>query len=568
MDNKICNTDDDCNGNNLCSFDETNMENYCIDNSIDNLYYGCFDENSNNNYESIESKIPNSHKNYIDCINFSRKQTNEDGMNYNYMIYRPKRKIFVDVSTINIYLKMNNEIIAVIPYKDYFNLSCDENSENCVLESMESIHNFIKINTMDILRRGKEGKITLEIVYECENEGLKRVQTFDIDLNEYKPLIIHMNCPIEKDNKLFQSKCESIYINPSNDDLYKSIDNKINMNNCVNPLFKVPTIVNDKSKYKKIKNKKTFNEIKQYDEKINEKIRDVYRIEAERYVRLKKMLYGQNVSFEQALKIVSDTKITPNKNKWKIFPNYDAAQKLFSYSENNVEILNYYGKVYTIQEAMDAANKNNQFFFVWYHNSYELDNYASKLFFIDIFSLDESILNKKEWAKSDNVSTCVLNFDMENFDAGYGSQFPANPMALFGTSSEDDLYDIYHSDYIEGGNTLGYQIYNSNLNNLEKLNNILEKSELNANIQSEIEETMEDYILNLKNFNNNILNNLNNKMTTYEQAISMNNYETNINNNILLYLSVILGVFVIILVSLLVYYNSTTAGIISIFGKP
>jgi hypothetical protein len=529
MSNKICNTDNDCNENSICSFDEKNMENYCIDNSVDNLYYGCFNEK--NNFESIESKSLSNNKNYLDCINFTRKQINEDGLNYNYMIYRPKRKTFVDLKTINIYLKRNNEIISVIPYEDYFNLSCDENNENCILESKEIIHNFIKKNIQD--RRGKEGKITLEITYECENEGLKRVQIFDINLNEYQPLKIEMKCPIEQNNKIFQSKCESMYVNTLNDNLHEYIDDKINMNDCLNPLFKVPVIVNDKSKYKKIKNKKTLNEIKEYDEKINEKIKDVYRIEAERYVRLKKMLYGENISFEEALNIVSNNKVSSNTNKWKTFSNYDAAQKLFNYNENQVEILKYYGKVYTIQEAMDVANKNNEFFFVWYHNSYELDNYASKLYFIDIFSLDESILNKKEWALSENVSTCVLNFDMEKFDGGL--------------------------DYIHGGNKIGDDIYNSDKNNLEKLNDILKQSSLNSNQQSKIEQTMEDYILNIKNLNNNIIKNLNDKMTTYEQAITMNNYETNVNNNILLYMFITLGILFIVLVSMLAYYNIKTA---------
>ena len=279
------------------------------------------------------------------------------------------------------------------------------------------------------------------------------------------------------------------------------------------------------------------------------------------------MLYGENISFDDALKIVSNTKISPNVNRWKIFPNYDAAQKLFNYDENQVQILKYYGKVYTIQDAMDIANKNNEYFFVWYHNSYELDNYASKLFFIDIFSSDENILNKNTWEKSEHVSTCVLNFDMENFAGGYGSEFPANPTALFGISPEDDLYDIFHSDYLEGGNVLGYNIYESNINNLEKLNNILDQTDLNTTIQSQIEETMEDYILNIKSLNDNIINNLNNKMTTYEQAITMNNYETNINNNILLYLSIIFGVLFVILVSIIAYYNNKTAGMPNLFNK-
>ena len=180
--NKICTTDEDCDINSSCAFDENNMDNYCINNSIDNLYYGCLNEGSNNfNLESIESKTPIHKKNYIDCINFTKKQVNDDGMNYNYMIYRPPKKIFVDVSTINIYLKVNNQIVAVIPYQDYFHLECDDKSENCTLKSKESIYNFIKQNTMEIFKRGSIGKITLEIIYLCENEGL--VQLIKIIMN-------------------------------------------------------------------------------------------------------------------------------------------------------------------------------------------------------------------------------------------------------------------------------------------------------------------------------------------------------------------------------------------------
>ena len=506
---KKCNTDNDCNENTVCAFDESKMDNYCIDNSMSNLYYGCLNPAMNNNnlkYESIETKTLN-HTDYRDCIDFTKKQKNKDGLNYNYMVYRPKRKIFVDLTTINIYLKINNEIIAVIPYEDYFNVLCDKNTENCVLESKETIHNFIKKNTMDILRRGKTGKITLEVVYECENEGLKKNQVFDINLNEYKPLKINMNCPIDSDNSYFQSKCEAIYVNPIDDNLYSSIDNNVNMNNCLNPLFKVPFVVDNKSKYDKIKSKHTLNEMKKYDDKIAG-------IEAERYVRLKKLLYGENVPYEDALKIVSDKNGNNehNKNKWKIFSNMDAAQKLFSYNENQNEILKYYGKVYTIQDAMDAANENNEFLFVWYHNSYELDNYASKLFFIDIYSINENILNKKEWIASENVTTGVLNFEMENFT----------------------------------------QSFDNNIS--EELGDMIQRTTSNNDILlSNIDKKMEQYISSYKDINDNIIDNLDSKITTYGQAISMNNYETNINNKILIYLGIISGILFIILIIIIVY---------------
>jgi hypothetical protein len=93
---------------------------------------------SNKNYkiDSIinqESKSNLDHMNYKNCINFSRRQLNNEGLEYNYMVFKPKKNAYVDTSTINIYLKCEDEILAIIPYNDYFNLRCDENRENCIL---------------------------------------------------------------------------------------------------------------------------------------------------------------------------------------------------------------------------------------------------------------------------------------------------------------------------------------------------------------------------------------------------------------------------------------------------
>jgi hypothetical protein len=72
---------------------------------------------------------------------------------------------------------------------------------------------------------------------------------------------------------------------------------------------------------------------------------------------------------------------------------------------------------------------------------------------------------------------------------------------------------------------------------------------------------MNDYILNLKNLNDNVINNLNNKASTYEQAITMNNYESNVNNKILFYLWLIFLILIIIFISMIAYYNNKTAGL-------
>jgi 4-diphosphocytidyl-2C-methyl-D-erythritol kinase len=76
-----------------------------------------------------------------------------------------------------------------------------------------------------------------------------------------------------------------------------------------------------------------------------------------------------------------------------------------------------------------------------------------------------------------------------------------------------------------------------------------------------------DSKLNETNINNNVINDLNNKITTFGQAIKMNNYETGINNKILLILTGIGAFVVLIFIVVLVYFNNLTAGKIKIFGR-
>jgi hypothetical protein len=75
-----------------------------------------------------------------------------------------------------------------------------------------------------------------------------------------------------------------------------------------------------------------------------------------------------------------------------------------------------------------------------------------------------------------------------------------------------------------------------------------------------------DKTLNYKDLNNNIIKNLDNKITTISQSVSMNNYETNINNNILIALIIILVLLSGIFLVLMVYYNNKTAGKIKLFN--
>jgi hypothetical protein len=240
---------------------------YNDENDINKLYYGCLKEeknnfdNNNNNLEIIESK--NNIDNHANCIDFGRRQLNKDGIEYNYMIYKPQKPVFVDTTTINCYLKCNDEILAVIPYQDYFNINCVDNQKNCILESKESIFNFIKQNTMNC-----NGIIYLEFIYECENEKIKKSQKIPVDLKNHTKIIVNMNCPIEKGNDLFKSKCEAVFIDNfgiNNNQINNFIDYDTKIYECKKPIYKIPQIVNNVNNYKKLKDKISNEEIKNYD---------------------------------------------------------------------------------------------------------------------------------------------------------------------------------------------------------------------------------------------------------------------------------------------------------------
>ena len=516
---KKCISDNDCDDDNICAFNNNDMDHYCISNNINDLYYGCIDNNSIK-IDSVESKSNLDHLNYKKCIDFSRRQLNNEGLDYNYMIFKPKKRAYVDTSTINIYLKCEDQILVILPYNDYFNLKCDKNKENCILEPKESLLNFIIQNSTNCNK-----KLYLEIIYECENENIKKNEIIPIYIDNFKNIKIKLKCPIDENNDKFKSKCEAVYIN--NFDKKKNINELIDVNKslyeCKNPIYNVPIITKNINNYKKIKAKYSNLELKDYDNKINEKINDVKKLEAEKYVKLKKIQTGNEVTIEEAYDVINSyslDKLVNNSNeKWKIYNGYDAVQDLFNNDNENNQLIKYYGLVYTIDEAIKIANENEENFFVWYNNSYELNNFASKLYFIDIYSIDENLYNKKNWVKHENVTTGILKLNFEHF----GDE---------NVLEENILY-----------------------NNL--MNSLKEQKSSNEELKNSYLNTISK--LDIKNLNNGIIKNLDDKITTYGQAISMNNYETNINNKILFGLSIILFIIFIIIIIVIIYYNKKEA---------
>jgi len=509
----ICNTDKDCDNNNICSFNPDDLKHYCINNEIEKLYMGCIKDDSYiNNFETVESKSINS-SDYMKCIDFGRRQINKDGMEYNYMVFKPKKDVYVDTTTINIYLKCDGLLIAVIPYEDFFDINCENDQTNCTLLSKKSLLNFIIQNTQNCL--GKN--IYLEVIHECENEKVKNIQNIPININSNESIKIELKCPIEIDK--YKPTCQAVFIDNNGLENNNVIDNNTKIYECQKPIYKLPVIVNNVDNYKRLKKKQSSIELKKYDTQINEKINDLKKLEAEKYMRLKTIQTGENISYETAYKIIDKYSISKlinsSTNNWNIFKNYDAAQNLYDLNEKD-NFLTYYGKVYTLQDALKVVNDNNQNFFVWYHNSFEFNDYASKLFFIDIFYVDDKLLTKSNWVRTDNVTTGLIKFDLEHF--------------------EDQ----------ESNNI---QEYTTQLKNIANNNN-------NTNsIHEESHNLFNTYASTTKNVYNVIIDTLNRKITTLGQAVSMSNYETNINNKILFILSWITGILFIICLIVFIYYN-------------
>ena len=529
---KNCKVDSDCD-NNICAFDESSLNHYCINNDINELYYGCLNINEANKIDSIDSNSELEHNNYRNCIDFSRRQINSDELEYNYMIYKPKKKLYVDTTNINIYLKCENEILAVIPYLDYFHLKCNNTQENCILESKEPLLNFIKQNTKNCNKN-----IYLEVIYECENEGIKKKELIPVDLDKNDPIKINLKCPIELNNDKNKSKCSALYLNKSktNNSIEKLIDTTIPLNNCNNPIYTLPRIVKNINKYKKIKTKESNIEIQEYDKEINNKVKELKKLKANKYIKLKKIQDGELISEEDAFNIIDkislDKLLNNSKENWKFYKDFDAAQNLYD-DVNYSSSLKYHGLVYTIDDAVKIANENNENFFVWYHNSYELDNFASKLYFIDINEIEDDKLMKSNWASHENVTTALFKFELENFDT------PASSPTGGPTTTEiQTLIDNLTNKEQEFNNKYS-----------ELLSNKVKDTESNGNL-----------ILN-------VIGILDDKITKQGQSVSMNNYETNINNTILIVLSFILAFVVIMFIIVLVYFNNITDGKIKILGQ-
>ena len=487
-----CKNDKDCLKTEMCSLDEVTLKQTCVSSSPQTMYYGCASTDSLGD-PLIKTGADTS---FQECIDFTRRQLNKDGFEYNFMIYRPKTKVFVDLTNIIIYLKCGEEILSAIPYGDYFTLECDASQERCVLRPKEGLAQFIYQNAL----RSNMNDVYLEITYQCENESVSKTDRVPPHFASHA-----LTCPVQTNDDAYRIKCSALFyegdvstrVDPS-----ASVDTRVDMPNCkTNPLFKIPVITNDVSKYEKKRRHRNKELIHSYNAEIEHKIDDLKRLEAEKYIRLVKFQKGTDISMDEAMRVINarplNTIVQTDKDDWKVFRNMDAAQSLLYKENEKNKVLEYYGKVYTLNDAIQAANENNQSFFVWYHNSYELDEFASKLYFIDIYFSDSELLQKRNWTHYDNVSTCILKDYVEKED---------------GTDDVPSVVDVHELK----------EIFEDSTGNTAKISDILTKS-----------------MINMRSINNAVIKGLNNKITTYGQMITMNNYEGDILSKIIMGMTIV-----------------------------
>ena len=513
--NKTCRNDNECPNNSYCAFDEKSMKHYCKSNNKNQLYHGCLEGDID--FENTISNNSNNLENIENCINFSRRQIDKNGIHHNYMLYKKKKISYVDITTINIYLKCGQKNISVLSLNDYFNIECDNNNENCTLVTNKLFRNFVNQN---IELCGEQ--LYLEVNYECFNENInnKEIIPVDPDGNDIK---INLSCPKDKSNDKFNSKCISLYINPEDMDKFKNINTKKLLYNCPNPVYEIPQIVENTNNYKKLNFKKNNKEINSYDKDIIKKNKELEILQAKKYMKIKKINNNENIPLNKALNEIKNKKnINDINKKWKLFQDYDALQYL-----NNIptaqSAIKLYGKVYTIQEAMNISSQLNESFFVYYSNSYELDNYSSNLYFVDIFSIDNDIFDKKNWIKAENVTTGILNF--ENFYQDDGQA----------TDNFSEKLETYLVNMAEYQKILSNQYINLTGNKINEINVINE------------------------NIINNMVSNLDKKNSTKSKIITMNNSEENINNRIINILTIVFLILITIAIFVYVYYHSIAA---------
>ncbi len=514
----LCNTDNDCKRKNqMCGFDTNDLKHKCIPANKKILYQGCLNTKKYNQFDKIETNSEENTKNIKTCIDFVRQQKNKDGFFYNYMIFKNKKNAFVDPNTINVYLKCNKELILVMPSKDFFTMECDDKQQRCVLRPNSTFMTFIQTN-----KKTCGGKLSLDVEYACENENLQNTLHIPLHMDRLQDLKIELSCPVDMKDDKFQSKCVAAYFdtqnsNPGDFKYLELLDKNVKPDDCVQPVYKVPMLIDDIDVYKQIVYQKQEGDIQDYNIMLKEKEDELDHIRAKKLKIRHKLETGRELSDEEALRMVEYNKTEYFDSSspscvWKI---HDHKHGLHHFGLIEEEQLLKYttpveGKIYSIEEAKNRACQLNASLFLWFSNTYYLSNIRNKMYIIMPSQLNEieKTFGKNDWKKWEsvqNVYTGVLTTESQLLQERF------------------DTVQQVSNDTIQ-------QLYNQFATYFDKnVDNTDEKIQTNQNKL----QTQEDQI------------------KTITQQIKMNQYETSINNQML---TLLIIAFLILLILSIGYY--------------
>ncbi len=520
----LCNTDSDCSKGNMCSFNEETLKHQCIPANQKILYQGCLNTKKFNEFNKIESSSPADHESIQKCIDFTRRQKNSDGLHYNYMIFKNKINAFVDLTTINVYLKCNGELLLVMPTREFFEMKCDDQQKNCILKPNETFRTFVESNAKTC-----GGNLSLEIEYSCENENIQKTLTVPIREDQLKSIKIDLTCPIQVDNSKFQSKCIATYFdtrnsNPGTAKYLELLDKTIEPENCVQPVYKVPLHVTDVNVYRQLLEQKTDKNIQEYNQMLNNKEEEMIQLKIKQLKMKFKKETQRELNDEEARKMVEANKVeyfetseskTSNGNcTWKI---HEHKNPFGAHVEEN-DIRKYAtpveGKYYLIEEARNKACELNASMFIWFSNSYDLSNLRNQLFIltpsqVNTVQKDFKAKDWAKWAKVNNVHVGVL------------------------TTQDEMVKEKFDNTVAE----LNYQMQDY----YKQFLTFFEKTTIHT------EEKV--------NENNQILQNLDSQLTTITEDIKKNEFESDINQQMTIFLSILALILVIILIGYYIYQN-------------
>jgi hypothetical protein len=512
---RICNLDNDCLERQFCSFNDKSLKHECIPNDKKLLYMGCLNTSKYNEFDKIESKSQEDHQSIKSCIDFTRRQKNKDGFYYNFMVFKNKKNSFVDPNTINIYLKCDKEVLMTMPSKDFFKMKCSDNQQNCILIPNKTFKSFVKSN-----EKVCGGKFSLDVVYSCENEDLENKFNIPFNPKNMDQLKIEIKCPVNIQDNRFQSNCTAAYFdtdnsNPGNFKYLDLLDKSVKPEDCVQPVYKVPRIVNDIDIYKQLMQKKKDNEIQDYNNMLDSKEEELNKIRMEKLKIKFKMNTGKDLNDDEARSMVEFNKYeyfqsgSEKPCMWKI---HEHKNPFGDYVEEN-DIRQYgilvQGKFYLLEEAKQKACELGAYRFIWFSNSYVLENLRNQLY----------VFTPNKWSEA------VKSLELDDI-----KKWKKVSDVYVGEPTNET--EMYKEKFEEADSSLQ--------------NELKEKYNLFMNyIQSNVLKTDEKL-----DTNQNKIKELDDKITTVTQKIKMNQIQTKVNNEFLF----ILFWFLVILIFFAVFY--------------